>query len=154
MFNEKTKTADIPVKAFTFVTPAVAGNMVMFADDDKKKGRSEVFDNNTTEANGCGFDDDLRKTFAASEDLQKEFGNEGVASYIAYVKAEKEGLIGSSKQINRTNIDGTKPENELRADFAKSKGLQEEFGTDGVENYLAYIKACSDSLVCVTPNCS
>lgn len=45
---------------------------------------------------GNKTDDDLKKDFAASKDLQAEFGSE--AAYIAYVKAENNGQVNIGKK--------------------------------------------------------
>lgn len=60
------------------------------AGDEANQGKS-------TKAEADQTADELKATFAASTDLQEEFGTEGVDAYMAYVQAEKENLVVEHK---------------------------------------------------------
>jgi hypothetical protein len=97
------------------------------------------------------FEAGLKKEFAASADLQAEFGNDE-AAYVAFKKAESAGRVGIFKkgtsEPGQSEDDLSGGGQQLSADFeaglkkefAESADLQSEFGGK-VEYYIAYRKA-------------
>lgn len=82
------KTPTAPAK----VDPDAAANAEFIASD-----QSDAHDKSEQSAQP-ETEDALRKEFAASADLQKEFGEDGADNYVAFKKAEKAGQVRILKQ--------------------------------------------------------